>query len=1306
MASVSSLGIGSGTLTSDLVESLVSATRADADLRLASDEAENEAEISAWSELRNYLEDLQSAASALSNSNTIDSTTATSSDEDVLTATTTAAAEAGTYRFEIDQVATAHTLASQSYDSVDAVVGTGVLTFSFGTTTFATDDSYLAFEQDADTVSTQITIDSSNNTLGDIRDAINDAEFGVTASIVYDGNGYRLLMTSDETGEESSMEITVSGDSGLQALAYNSAQNDESVNMMQTQAAEDALLTVNGLSISSASNQLSEVITGVTIDLIDAKSSAVTLKISQDTDEIADKIQTFVDAYNEYAGLYDILTEYSVSEDDETISENGILIGDNTLRTIDDAVQDILSTVLDGLESATYTSLVSLGIETDQNNDFMLTFDSSTFNEAMEEASDSVIGLLSSAETATSSQVSILLTGTDTQPGTYNVDITQPATQGYYQGLSTDALAFASDVVISDINDQFSITLNGDTEVISLEQGSYSSGDELAQMIQTSINTQYTSDSVSVEFDEDNLRFAITSTKFGSESEVVINSVDTILASTLGIASTGSGEYQGAYFGSLGDTSFSAISDAAVLTVDEEDGIDFNLNPVSFDIALTGTTADGTYTINLDEDWADDIDSNGEITNDRDRDDVLTYIQSELNDAGLAGIVTAEFNDSDRLVFYTEPGAGTQTLDISNISVTGSDYLGLVDSSNTSGYTVSGASFDLSYSNRVGDVDSAASIVVPDGTYETAEDLAQAIQDAINADANVSSSAYGATTERGSRSLYTAVDFASDPAQFVMAVNGQEVTVTVDTNGADNINSIQDAIDAALTAAGISETVSASLDSNGLVLTTDSTGSSETLEILSDGAGATTSSGSIDLSSSVIDFATNPAAFSIEVGGYDFDIEVDSNGLTGDTDEETNLNAIQNALNSALASAGGGGVFSAGDVEAKLDENGYLYFETISQQGEQTESTFGADATIQITSVDATNNSLGLTAEASPNINGYDSFGLSLGLYYGFDSGATVTYKQNDEGEGGFSISFDNDTDVTLSNISTEATALLGFSTTNYSGSENQIGQDVAGTINGVEAIGNGQFLTAAEGNESATNGYLLGFSAADFSEAVIIDSSNNKFTIEVDGVESNEIEITPGAYASADDLMAEIEEQINSDSNIYLADLGVELQYDADNAIFGIFSESTGSESSISITDINSGLVDILGMAESTQGVDGSEASGEVDDAAGLMLKVTATSAGYYGSVTYVEGIFANLDGYFDDILGSNGLVTYKETVLEEEATEIDTEMNDLDDEMETYAARLSDQFIYYDSVIAELNSWGQYITSLFAALTSNDDE
>ncbi|MEJ2062847.1 MAG: flagellar cap protein FliD N-terminal domain-containing protein [Reinekea sp.] len=220
MASISALGIGSEVLTSDLIDKLVAAEREASDLRLEAKTARVEAKISAYGELRNVLSDMQGSLSSLAKASTIQSTSASSSNDSVLTATTNTTAQPGSYRIEVDEIAQAHSLASKQFSTVDDAIGTGTLTIKLGTTTYDGVGDYDSFTQADGNTAVDIEINSGNNTLGGIRDAINNADAGVGASVVYDGTGYRLLLTSEETGQETSMEISVSGDAGLQSLAY------------------------------------------------------------------------------------------------------------------------------------------------------------------------------------------------------------------------------------------------------------------------------------------------------------------------------------------------------------------------------------------------------------------------------------------------------------------------------------------------------------------------------------------------------------------------------------------------------------------------------------------------------------------------------------------------------------------------------------------------------------------------------------------------------------------------------------------------------------------------------------------------------------------------------------------------------------------------------------------------------------------------------------------------------------------------------------------------------------------------------
>ena len=196
MASIESLGLGSGVLTTDLVEQIINAEKEVSELRLDSKQELVEARITAYGEIQSLMSEVQSAASSLSSPSLMSSTSATSSNEDILTATTSTTSDPGTYSIEVLNTAKAHSLASTTYTSFDEIVGTGQLVFTFGELSYDGSGDITGQDINPDRASKTITIDESNRTLSGIRDAINKADMGVTASIINDGSGYRLLMTS------------------------------------------------------------------------------------------------------------------------------------------------------------------------------------------------------------------------------------------------------------------------------------------------------------------------------------------------------------------------------------------------------------------------------------------------------------------------------------------------------------------------------------------------------------------------------------------------------------------------------------------------------------------------------------------------------------------------------------------------------------------------------------------------------------------------------------------------------------------------------------------------------------------------------------------------------------------------------------------------------------------------------------------------------------------------------------------------------------------------------------------------------
>ncbi len=537
MASIQSLGVGSGLLTSELVEDIISAEREATDLRISAEKAEFEARISAYGSINSTLEQLNSAAAGLSSSRDLLINNVISSDESAVSASASPQAKPGVHSVEVISLARSHTLASPRFEDIDSLVGDGSLTIRFGTTTLDEDGAYVSFEENADRAAASITIDESNNTLTGIRDTINEAGIGIVASIVNDGDGYVLALSSESSGEAQSMEISVTegASPGLSALAFNATASEAGVNLTQTVAAQDARLIIDGIPIRRESNTVSEVIDGVTFNALAVNLDApVSVTIAQDTDGIVEKMQEFVDAYNSVKDLADELTAF-----DEDSASGGLLMGDSTLRGIRSQMRRLLSSTVAGLEAGSVRSLVDLGITTNQNNGYRLQLDSERLVEALQTDPDAVSALLADDKQASDDLVRFTSFQRDTSAGDYPVEITQMATQGYLHGAATPGLA--GPINIDDDNDSLFVLLDGTTAgPITIAQGEYADGTALAQQLQTQINAHSSlvaaGKSVSVLYNDVDQRLELTSSRFGSQSQVGITSADVNMTATLGLA--------------------------------------------------------------------------------------------------------------------------------------------------------------------------------------------------------------------------------------------------------------------------------------------------------------------------------------------------------------------------------------------------------------------------------------------------------------------------------------------------------------------------------------------------------------------------------------------------------------------------------------------------------------------------------------------------------------------------------------------------------------------------------------------------
>jgi flagellar hook-associated protein 2 len=533
---VSATGIGSGLDIEGLVAQLVSAESTPVESRLTSKEAALTAEFSAFGSLNGALASFQNSLSQLNNINTFSQRLASASDGDVVDISANSDASTGTYGLSVTQLAKTHSLASGSYSSVSDTVGTGTITIRFGTTDYTSPDpgpeSYNSFSVNPDVGVATFTIDNTNNTLAGLRDAINDADAGVSAAIVNDGSGYRLLLNSSATGEANSLEISVddTGDSddlnnsGLSALAFNSG----ATNLSQTVAAQDALFSINGLAVSSSENTISDVIDGVTLTLKDVTGEApVSLSITEDQDSVKAAVTGLVDSYNSLTNTINRLTAY-----DPDTGIAGALQGDFSVRSIASQLRSVLTGSVEGFSEATFGSFSEIGITTE--SDGTLSINSANLDKALASHFDEIVGLFAAVGFPSDDKVEYLSSNSNTLVAAFDINITQIATQGQLVG---GLAGFPLD--IDDNNDAFTLKVNGVTSnSIELTKGSYASGESLAAELQARINGDSKLSgadvAVTVTFNTDH--FEITSDRYGSASSVEILSVDTNTSAELGLS--------------------------------------------------------------------------------------------------------------------------------------------------------------------------------------------------------------------------------------------------------------------------------------------------------------------------------------------------------------------------------------------------------------------------------------------------------------------------------------------------------------------------------------------------------------------------------------------------------------------------------------------------------------------------------------------------------------------------------------------------------------------------------------------------
>ncbi len=360
VASNTSAGAAGGSVidVASLVSQLVAATEAPQQNLITQQTQSVTAQISAVGSLKDALTTFQSSLAALDTPGAFGAETASSSDPTAFTASASPGAVLGSYNVAVSQLAQAQQLVSSPFaGGSSATVGTGTLQLTLGGSSFS------------------VAIDSSNDTVSGIAAAINSATGnpGIEASVVTGTDGAHLVLTSALTGTSNTIQVaeTDSG-GGLAALTYSSASPG---NYTQATAPQDAQLSISGVAYTSASNTVTDALSGVTLNLLGATSAATTLTVSTDTTGVQKNIQTFVKAYNALQSSLSSLGSY-----DPTTNSAGPMMGDALLSGIEGQIRSALYSIVN-TGSATYSSLASIGITT--NSDGTLSVNNASLSTAL-----------------------------------------------------------------------------------------------------------------------------------------------------------------------------------------------------------------------------------------------------------------------------------------------------------------------------------------------------------------------------------------------------------------------------------------------------------------------------------------------------------------------------------------------------------------------------------------------------------------------------------------------------------------------------------------------------------------------------------------------------------------------------------------------------------------------------------------------------------------------------------------------------------------------------------------------------------
>ena len=423
-------GLNSNLDTAGIVEKLVALNRRPAEITLAKREIEIE-KLNAFQDLKSRLLTFKSSLTGLNKEDRFLSVAGEFANNsptdinDVMEVSTNSTAVSGKFSTTVTQLAREGKVVSGGVSTIADAIPQGT------------------FELMVGGIRTMLDINSTNNTLDGLRLAINNSGANVKASFINDGNNIRLVIAGTETGSENPVSArlfqTIIGSGPVTAFSFTEAQR-----------AQDAIVTVDGVNVTKSSNTITDAIQGTTISLFNTGSGTLTLQ--SDTQTIQDKVSSFVESYNE---LMQFLNDQLFLDADTNLT--GSLFGNFTAQNLQQTLRNSVSNKIIGL-SGNYNYLSQVGIRTDETG--FLSVNEQVLTDAINKDTDSVAELFASKGSTNNSQVTFIGFTDETEPGTYDVQVSGGIPQLSKKGENSFANATGSGSFYAGAQDTYAEGLN------------------------------------------------------------------------------------------------------------------------------------------------------------------------------------------------------------------------------------------------------------------------------------------------------------------------------------------------------------------------------------------------------------------------------------------------------------------------------------------------------------------------------------------------------------------------------------------------------------------------------------------------------------------------------------------------------------------------------------------------------------------------------------------------------------------------------------------------------------------------------